>query len=192
MGSLIDLITEQELSTSARLIAVYGNHFLGRDFTQTELAESLGMHRTTVSRALEELLKFGWVVQERGCRQGALPRDYWVFRSNERTSVEPVHDEELADVPEISGLRNSAPPQLADEAHLTELKARRDASRSGQEIDELTQQINRIEGARTLALLAALPGADPTYVAAREANERRQATQTVSLPGARSMGGSGY
>lgn len=69
-------------------------------------------------------------------------------------------------------LANLTHPALAAEQRLAELKERRNASKSGREIDELTEEINKIEAQMTMNLLNALPGADPAYVAAREAEER--------------------
>ena len=69
------------------------------------------------------------------------------------------------------GLKNVEPVVLTPEQTLRRLKERLAASKSGQEIDDLTRQINQIESAQTVALLNALPGADPAYVASREANE---------------------
>lgn len=68
-------------------------------------------------------------------------------------------------------LINVEHPVLTNDSHLLVLKERLANSKSGKEIDELTREITRIEGARTLAILNALPGADPAYVASREANE---------------------
>jgi hypothetical protein len=68
-------------------------------------------------------------------------------------------------------LRNVEPGVITNDSELIGLRERLKTSKSGKEIDELTQKINQIETARTLAILNALPGADPAYVASRERGE---------------------
>jgi hypothetical protein len=105
------------------------------------------------------------------------PQDDIVPPSGPASIAELFPDEPEADP--APALRNftAAVHEDGREEELQKLKRRLAASRSGREIDELSKQIAQIEGARTIALLDAMPGPDPSYVASMEANERRRAAR---------------
>jgi hypothetical protein len=68
------------LSATARLVGAYGLLALGQPFTVQLLADELGLHRNTVSRALAELTSAGWAVKGSYTSTKGLPRPWWLFR----------------------------------------------------------------------------------------------------------------